>query len=34
MAALIIIAVGVLLILALCKVSGDCTREEEKRSDG
>ena len=27
-------AVAALIVLACCKVSGDCAREEEKRSDG
>ena len=37
--AALIIAAGILLCLALCKVSGDCSRQEEKeererRKDG
>ena len=28
--AIIIIVAGLLLIAALCKVAGDCSREEEK----
>lgn len=28
------VAVAALIVAACCKVSGDCAREEEKRSDG